>query len=216
MDTNNQKKIKDELQHIISRIGRTQPKNLIEAAASYLATSKRAGKQPQTTEFSKQEEAESIKLLASEQNVWITKSEEHFYLAEGAEQKVYLTEDGNFVLKFNDSIFYTSWIDYFLSLTLHNYFFPQTAYTLIGFYQEENRLYAVVKQPFVFIQKETDLEIIKEFLLSNGFTHKKNNDYFNDYLGIILEDLHEENVLTNQDNLFFIDTVFYLTENFYK
>ena len=60
MDTNNQKKIKDELQHIISRIGRTQPKNLIEAAASYLATSKRASKQPQTTEFSKQEEAKYI------------------------------------------------------------------------------------------------------------------------------------------------------------
>ena len=29
-------------------------------------------------------------------------------------------------------------------------------------------------------------------------------------MGIILEDLHDENVLTNQGALFFIDTIFYL------
>ena len=31
---------------------------------------------------------------------------------------------------------------------------------------------------------------------ANGFTHTRNNDYFNPALGIILEDLHDENVLT--------------------
>jgi len=38
----------------------------------------------------------------------------------------------------------------------------------------------------------------------------RNNDYFNPKLGIILEDLHDENVLTNNGILYFIDTVFYL------
>ena len=38
----------------------------------------------------------------------------------------------------------------------------------------------------------------------------KNNDYFNPNLGIILEDLHDENVLTANDILYFIDTVFYI------
>ena len=42
------------------------------------------------------------------------------------------------------------------------------------------------------------------------FINKKNNDYFHPELGIILEDLHDENVLTQQGILYFIDTVFYL------
>jgi uncharacterized surface protein with fasciclin (FAS1) repeats len=47
---------------------------------------------------------------------------------------------------------------------------------------------------------------------SNGFLKIKNNDYFNPQLGIILEDLHDENVLTSNGILYFIDTVFYLKQ----
>jgi hypothetical protein len=60
------------------------------------------------------------------------------------------------------------------------------------------------------------LKNVKTFLSENGFINKKNNDYYNPDLGIILEDLHDENVLTKNGDLFFIDTVFYLTEDFYK
>jgi len=37
-----------------------------------------------------------------------------------------------------------------------------------------------------------------------------NNDYYNSSLGIILEDLHDENVITQKGVLYFIDTVFYI------
>ncbi|WP_461791824.1 putative polyvalent protein kinase domain-containing protein [Pedobacter sp.] len=57
---------------------------------------------------------------------------------------------------------------------------------------------------------------VKEFLEQNGFSNSRNNDYINWEIGIILEDLHDENVLTNNGILFFIDTVFYLTEEFWK
>lgn len=63
--------------------------------------------------------------------------------------------------------------------------------------------------------EQTDLNHVKEFLQANGFLLKKNNDYFHPELGIILEDLHDENVLTTNGTLQFIDTVFYLTEKFY-
>ncbi len=52
-------------------------------------------------------------------------------------------------------------------------------------------------------------------MLNNGFLNSRNNDYFNPELGLILEDLHDENVLTNDGTLLFIDTVFYITEEFY-
>jgi hypothetical protein len=45
---------------------------------------------------------------------------------------------------------------------------------------------------------------------ANGFVNTKNHDYYNESLGIILEDLHDQNVLTKNGKLFFIDTVFYL------
>lgn len=101
------------------------------------------------------------------------------------------------------------------NLLLNNFFFPDTAYQLIGFYEQDEVLYAVVEQKFVQSDKETELENVKQFLNSNGFINTRNNDYYHPQIGIILEDLHDENVLTFKNNLFFIDTVFYLTAVFY-
>ena len=120
------------------------------------------------------------------------------------------------VIKLNDAIYYETWQDYFNNLLLNNFFFPDTAYDLIGFHESENILYAVVQQDFIKWDESTDLENVKKFLAENGFQNKKNNDYFHPNLGIILEDLHDENVLTYKGNLYFIDTVFYLTEQFYE
>lgn len=80
--------------------------------------------------------------------MWIKEINSENYISQGAEQKVYLN-DGKSVLKLNDTIFYASWTDYFHNLLLNNYFFPDTAYELLGFYQEENTIYAVVKQAFI-------------------------------------------------------------------
>ncbi len=114
------------------------------------------------------------------------------------------------VIKLNDAIYYASWEDYFFNLLLHNYFFADTAYRFLGFYLQNTTLYAVVSQSFVQADTPTELSFVKEFLENNGFINTKNNDYYHPYLGIILEDLHDENVLTNQGILYFIDTVFYL------
>ncbi|WP_424369100.1 hypothetical protein [Moheibacter sp.] len=35
-------------------------------------------------------------------------------------------------------------------------------------------------------------------------------------MGLIFEDLHDENVISNNGILYFIDTVFYLTPEFYQ
>ncbi len=79
---------------------------------------------------------------------------------------------------------------------LHNYFFPDTEYDLIGFTKDNDVLYAVVQQKYVTVNATTDLNKAKEFLESNGFQNNRNHDYIHKDLGIILEDLHDENVLT--------------------
>jgi len=76
-------------------------------------------------------------------------------------------------------------------------------------------LYAVVKQAFVIITAKTDLNEVRGFLTQNGFNKTRNNDYLNPDLGIILEDLHDENVLTKNEMLYFIDTVFFITFDFW-
>jgi len=77
---------------------------------------------------------------------------------------------------------------------------------------------AVVKQPIVVATNITDLRNVEDFLRVDGFIKMNSNkqDYRNDELGIILEDLHEMNVLTSRGVLQFIDTVFYITNTFYE
>ncbi len=71
-------------------------------------------------------------------------------------------------------------------------------------------LFAVVRQSFVTATEKTDLEAVKKFMAENGFSNTKNNDYRNTAVGVIIEDLHDENVLTKDGVLYFIDTVFYI------
>jgi len=97
----------------------------------------------------------------------------------------------------------------------HNFFFPDTAYQLIGFTIENEILYAIVQQAYVKATQRTDLKLVKVFLESNGFMNTKNHDYYHQELGIILEDLHDETVLIQHGVLYFIDTVFYATEVFW-
>ena len=74
---------------------------------------------------------------------------------------------------------------------------------------------AIVKQIFVQTGPATNLDNVREFLVANGFVHRKANDYFHPEIKIILEDLHDENVLTTEGCLMFIDTVFYLMPDFW-
>ncbi|MBX2901722.1 MAG: hypothetical protein KF775_18880 [Cyclobacteriaceae bacterium] len=208
--------LKYELYHIISGISKNSARDLIEAAAYYLRESKKAGRDVETIEFTKDQEAARLIEWIDKSKNWFSHVDESRFIARGAEQRVYLAEDTRYVIKLNDAVFYEFWLDYFYNLIIHNYLFPQTAYELKGFYVENNILHAVVKQAFIEITEPTDPMKVKDFLLGNGFQWKKNNDYYNTEAGIILEDLHDENVLTNKNTLFFIDTTFYLMPTFFK
>ena len=207
--------MKHELQNIISGKSHVEHGATIQAIASYLKNGKRTSTLVEKgIHFKKQEEG-LIEQFALDNSLWITDINIKNFVSSGAEQLVYLQNERK-VLKLNDTIYYESWVDYFNNLLLNNYFFADTAYKLLGFYKNEKGLYAVVEQNFVIATEKTALINVKMFLENSGFVNKKNNDYFHPELGIILEDLHDENVITQQGILKFIDTVFYLTEQFYK
>jgi len=198
----------DEIQRIISGESEVRYGAAIQTAIGYLRGSKKSGALDKADKRFKREETEELKRYIEARRLWVEGIDLNSYVSEGAEQKVYL-KDSRSVIKLNDAIYYLSWVDYFVSLLLNNYFFPDTAYKLLGFFEHE-ALYAVVEQSFISATEQTDLKHIEQFMLSNGFQKSRNYDYFNPELGIILEDLHDENVLTRNGVLYFIDTVFYL------
>lgn len=204
--------MKDDIQHILSGTSQVKHHHLIQTACSYLKGSKGASSMAKDQQHYKEEETKSLIQFAEYNCLWVANIDTDLYVSKGAEQKVYL-KDGSTVLKLNDAIYYASWVDYFHNLLLNNLFFPDTAYQLLGFYKDLDVLYAVVEQPFVKANEKTDLTVVKAFLENNGFVNKKNHDYFNQELGLILEDLHDENVLTQNGMLYFIDTVFYIVNS---
>ncbi len=67
--------------------------------------------------------------------------------------------------------------------------------------KREDELYAALKQPFVIADGQAQLEDVRKFLEFNGFENTRRNDYVHKSLGLILEDMHDENVLVNSETL---------------
>lgn len=207
--------LKHELQSVISGNGAVRHGKIIQTITGYLRREKEAIQAASKAKLIKEQETQVLIQFADARGFWFNDIDEARYIGEGAEQRVYEFPDPKYILKLNDSVFYEFWEDYLNSLLLHNYFFPHLAYELLGFYKSD-KLYAVVKQPFVRSTENTDLDNVRMFLSANGFINKKNNDYYHPDLGIIIEDLHDENVLTEEGSLQFIDTVFFLMPSFYN
>ena len=206
--------LKHELRAIISGKSKVRFGAAVQAVIGNLGASTPTSTTTQSLKQVKSEEAERISAFAHKSGLWQESIDISNYVSEGAEQRVYL-KDPYHVLKVNDAIYFATWRDYLHNLLLHNYFFPDTAYELVGFTQIDDVLNAMVKQPFVISTTLTDLSEVGSFLETNGFENTRNNDYFHAGAGVILEDLHDENVLTQNGMLYFIDTVFYLTQAFW-
>jgi len=146
----------------------------------------------------KEKQVESLKLFASEHQLWVTSlpAEDH-YLSQGGESKVYFDKDGLNVIKLNGAVYYATWLEYLNSLVIHNLLFPGTAYRLLGFAEKNGSLLAVLKQPYIPSDSTAELADIKKLLAYNGFENTRRQDYFNKEYGLILEDMHDENVIVN-------------------
>ncbi|QEM12635.1 hypothetical protein [Mucilaginibacter rubeus] len=210
------KNAKDELQHIILGDESVSRTSKLKKTQSFLRANAESSFKFEKQQQLKSKEATAIIAFAEKENLFYKPEIQDIdFISEGAEQKVYHFDDSH-VIKTNAGIFYETWLDYFNSLLIHNYFFPATAYTFLGFKEINGILNSVVMQEFILTSETTDLKTVKGFLSYNGFLNKRNNDYYNDELGLIFEDLHDENVLSDNGILFFIDTVFYITPNFYR
>jgi hypothetical protein len=209
---------KDEIQNILSGKSQVRQGNAIQAAASYLRTNGSFGKEVARTSKAKEGqslefERKSLERYISENNLWFEDGNLGIFLKSGSEQSVFQLGKSDFVVKLNrlNTIYYNSWLQYFYSLLLHNYFFDDTAYELIGFTKYNGQLNAVVKQPYIDWTDVTKIEDIIDFMSENEFYNSDTNvNYTNTELGVRINDLHIYNVLTRKDDkgdtLYFVDT----------
>ena len=197
---------KDEIQHVISGKIKVRNGDLIQAAANYLREGKSTGFVATDPQSIQQAEANILRGFSKLIPIFGFTN----FIGEGTEHRVYL--DGQTVLKLNSCYFYKSWEDYFHSLLLHNYLFEDTPYELMGFTEENGKLFSVVRQKFVETTKEIDPDISRKFLSDNGFVNKTGDDYVHENTGVILADLHGQNIIIRKGVPFFIDTVFYVSE----
>lgn len=80
--------------------------------------------------------AEEIALTrwAVENDLWVDanaflKKYANRFLDEGAEQKVYLGQNGKTVIKLNSGIYHSTWLEYFIRLIFHSALFSSTQYS---------------------------------------------------------------------------------------
>ncbi|MES2807753.1 MAG: hypothetical protein V4619_03965 [Bacteroidota bacterium] len=209
------KSIKDELQNIILGDEQVGPDSKLKKTQSFLRGYAEASISAEKQQRFKDQEAAALIAFALANDFFYSSDIlQKDFISEGAEQQVYRLDEV-YVLKTNQSVFYETWLDYFNSLLIHNFFFPTTEYTFLGLKLIDGALHAVVKQEFIVSNQHTDLNAVREFLEYNGFKNVRNNDYVNHAIGLIFEDLHDENVLSHDGVLYFIDTVFYIAQNFY-
>ena len=135
--------------------------------------------------------------------------------AQGNEQLVFVSDDGSYVTKINDGAYHGTWLEFFDRLALHNFLFPETAYKFTGFtirigFHGEDRFACILQQPFIQTDKGAGFELVKNDMNLRGFRHLKGNDFYNPEMGLIVEDLHDENVFEGKESLIYIDPVIYL------
>jgi Serine/Threonine/Tyrosine Kinase found in polyvalent proteins len=204
---------KDQLSDIITGKIFEGSGSTLQAARNHLAGSFKTSKtiERDFDRFSvvKEEQTQALKEFALGYKCLLNHNQlEWTFLSEGGESKVFLTKQGTHVIKMNDAVYYNTWLDFLNSILLHNLFFPETAYELLGFSELEGELYALLKQAYIIAQEITDLDALKNFMHHNGFQNTRGYDYYSANYGICIEDLHDENVLTQAGIFFFIDTVF--------
>lgn len=157
------------------------------------------------------QEALIVEMMAKEEGLWRDFSEV-FSLGtpfpSGVENDVYLNSKGNIIYKVNNLMTSKTVSNLFWRLNMHNQFFPQTAYRLVGFTGfGAGSVYPILSQDFIPNEREATPVEIDMYMSAIGFskiaeaTYKKDN--------IIAFDLKPRNVLRDSDgDIYIVDVDF--------
>lgn len=181
--------------------------NLLEQAACIARRSKEAAGETEPTESYKGEQIKELIKFANTNNLWIDLSHLNItYMDRGGENEVF--HDGNVsVVKLNNFEYAGDDLEnFFIRITVHNKFFSNVPYQMIGFaYNSLQEFCAVLVQPYILAEREATEDEIAAYMQALGFEM----DYYDEYHNADYEvfDAVPNNVLYGIDgDLYFIDT----------
>lgn len=181
--------------------------NLLEQAACIARRSKEAAGETEPTESYKGEQIKELIKFANTNNLWIDLSHLNItYMDRGGENEVF--HDGNVsVVKLNNFEYAGDDLEnFFIRITVHNKFFSNVPYQMIGFaYNSLQEFCAVLLQPYILAEREATEDEIAAYMQALGFEM----DYYDEYHNSDYEvfDAVPNNVLYGIDgDLYFIDT----------
>ncbi len=154
--------------------------------------------------------------FAKQNNCWIDAPETLGDFADrGSENEVYLSKGNNIVYKLNDFRYSDDNLTpFFDRINAHNNYFPDCAYTLIGFSKNhDGKVCAILTQPYIISGREATEEEIRAELIRLGFVPQMDGEYYTNGIHDIF-DASPNNVLVGIDgNLYFIDTIIYKSDD---
>ncbi len=136
---------------------------------------------------------------------------------EGGEHQVF--SRANIAYKRNNLAFHTSYLEYFERVLLHNWLFPDTAYTFLGLMwvpenNEPPQLRPVVSQLAFQAVRGADRSEVEAEMNRLGFTRRYEDNYVSTNLSLFVDDLHDQNVLVDADgDLLIFDPVIYVADS---
>lgn len=166
-------------------------------------------------------EAKNLKYWAEQVGLLMDNDEfEREWIAQGrkdgAENSVYFDEESQRWFKRNSLSYHTTYLEFFYRLSMHNVMFPETSYSLEGFVINDGDLQPIISQPHVKASRGANPVEVEEFMNSLGYTKiaGTEHDYINKEKGVKLEDMHDENILMDDNgNVFVVDPVIYLDDD---
>jgi hypothetical protein len=129
------------------------------------------------------------------------------------ENDIYYDSTGGRWFKRNNLSYHLSWADYFDRVALHSYLFPEAALRFEGFVETELGLRPIISQPDIQATRGATRNEVEAEMENLGFVRVRADDYSRGD-GVLVEDLHDENVFVDQNgHLAFIDPVIYLQKS---
>lgn len=157
-----------------------------------------------------------LKKYAVETGCWISDINKlGEFTDRGSENEVYLSSDNKYVYKLNDFRYSDDNLtSFFVRITIHNYYFPDCAYKLVGFaYNQSQKICAVLLQPFIYSMREATEEEIADELSQMGFFPQLEGEYFSNGEFDVFDALPNNVLVGIDEHLYFIDTIIYRTSD---
>lgn len=131
----------------------------------------------------------------------------------GAEHEVYFDPAVQRWFKRNNLTYHNTYLEYFQRLALHNFLFSEAPVCLEGFVTSDGTLMPVLSQPNVRVDRGATRAVTEGAMQLLGFERRQDDNYYSRSLGVLVEDLHDENVVIGEDDeLYVIDPALYLDD----